>query len=80
MELAGPRSFQEMPEHSLLYEAVSHRGKLLMPPTAKLSDEDIKTLKTWISQGAHWSTNPGRSQSFRTGMVVFPSARAARGP
>lgn len=43
---------------SVLYEAVSHRGKLLMPPAAKLSDEDIETLKTWIGQGAHWPANP----------------------
>ena len=42
---------------SLLFEAVSYRGKLLMPPTAKLSDEDIEILKTWIGHGADWPAN-----------------------
>ena len=42
---------------SLLYEAVSYRGKLRMPQTAKLSDEDIEILKTWIGHGADWPAN-----------------------
>jgi Protein of unknown function (DUF1549)/Planctomycete cytochrome C len=54
----GPAIVPGAAEKSLLHEAVSHRGKLLMPPTAKLSDEDIETLKTWIGQGAYWPTNP----------------------
>ena len=72
----GPTIIPGDAEHSLLYEAVSHRGKLLMPPTAKLSDEDIKTLKTWISQGAHWSTNlEGASRSGQVWWSFRPPVR-----
>ncbi len=41
-------------EKSLLYDAILHRGKLVMPPTGKLAPEEIKVIKDWINQGAPW--------------------------
>ncbi len=39
---------------SLLFQAVSHAGKLTMPPGAKLADDEIETLRAWIDKGAEW--------------------------
>jgi hypothetical protein len=39
---------------SLLFQAVSHAGKLTMPPGAKLADNEIETLRAWIDKGAEW--------------------------
>jgi hypothetical protein len=39
---------------SLLFQAVSHTGKLTMPPGAKLADDEIETLRVWIDKGAEW--------------------------
>src|SRR5262249_56875078 len=34
---------------SLLFRAVSHNGKLIMPPGAKLPNEEIEILRAWIA-------------------------------
>ena len=39
---------------SLLFQAVSHTGKLAMPPGVKLPDDEIETLRAWIDKGADW--------------------------
>src|SRR5262249_607234 len=39
---------------SLIFQAVSHAGKLTMPPGAKLPDDEIATLRAWIEKGAEW--------------------------
>jgi hypothetical protein len=39
---------------SLLFQAVLHSGKLVMPPTGKLSEDETHLLQTWINQGAVW--------------------------
>ncbi len=39
---------------SLLFQAVLQLGKLVMPPTGKLSEDEIRILRTWIDQGAAW--------------------------
>jgi hypothetical protein len=48
---------------SLLFQAVSHTGKLSMPPGKKLRAEDITVLREWIETGVTWpndSTGPDR--------------------
>src|SRR5690348_3909798 len=40
------------PENSLLAKAVRHSGKLRMPPSGKLPDEEIADLEAWIRMGA----------------------------
>ena len=39
---------------SLLFQAVTHSGKLVMPPTGKLSEDETRLLRNWIDQGAAW--------------------------
>jgi mono/diheme cytochrome c family protein len=39
---------------SLLFQAVSHIGKVAMPPGTKLPDDEIETLRAWIDKGAEW--------------------------
>src|ERR1700722_17100063 len=53
----GKRGPAIQPGHaadSLLFQAVSHAGKVSMPPTGKLSDDEIETLRVWIDKGAEW--------------------------
>ena len=37
---------------SLLFQAVTHSGKLVMPPTGKLNEDETRLLRNWIDQGA----------------------------
>ena len=39
---------------SLLFQAVTQSGKLVMPPTGKLSEDETRILRSWIDQGAAW--------------------------
>src|SRR6202790_3324119 len=39
---------------SLLFQAVSHIGKVTMPPGPKLPNDEIETLRAWIAKGAEW--------------------------
>ena len=43
-------------EESLLYQTAAHLGELTMPPGSEgpLSNQELKTLKEWINQGAPW--------------------------
>jgi mono/diheme cytochrome c family protein/cytochrome c553 len=42
------------PARSLLFRAISYNEERKMPPSARLKDEEIATIKTWISRGAIW--------------------------
>ena len=43
---------------SLLYQVVLQTGDVKMPMgRERLSPEDVKTLETWINEGAHWRAN-----------------------
>lgn len=54
----GPGIKIGRPEDSLIIKAVKHEGGLQMPPKAKLSDEQIADLETWIRDGAAWPKPP----------------------
>src|SRR4051794_18023490 len=36
------------PKNSLLLQVISYEGRLKMPPTGRLKDEDLATLKSWV--------------------------------
>ncbi len=57
----GPAILPGHANDSLLFQAVSHIGKVAMPPGTKLPDEEIETLRAWIDKGAEWP-----SQSIQT--------------
>ena len=42
------------PDESLLIAAVRHTGDYQMPPTGKLSDEQIAALTRWVEMGSPW--------------------------
>lgn len=39
---------------SRIMEALNYAGKVKMPPSGKLSGEQISAVKDWIAGGAHW--------------------------
>ncbi len=57
-----------VPAESPLFQAVSHSGKLSMPPGPKLAEPEIEILRVWIQQGAAWpdgaATQPARVSSW----------------
>ncbi|HVC98948.1 MAG TPA: PSD1 and planctomycete cytochrome C domain-containing protein [Pirellulales bacterium] len=42
------------PDESLLIEAVGYGGLYQMPPTGKLAESEIATLRQWVELGAPW--------------------------
>jgi uncharacterized small protein (DUF1192 family) len=51
---SGPLLDPAHPGAGRLIEAVSFEGRIKMPPTGKLSDEEIGALKAWVKLGAPW--------------------------
>jgi mono/diheme cytochrome c family protein len=47
------------PDESLLLKAVRHEDELKMPPSKKLSKEQIADLTQWVRQGAPWPAADG---------------------
>jgi hypothetical protein len=50
----GPAVKPGSPSESLLYQAVSHAGKISMPPGGRLDPAEIEVLRVWIEKGAAW--------------------------
>lgn len=50
----SPAVVPGQPEKSLLIAAVKHTGDFQMPPTGKLSDEQIAALSKWVEMGSPW--------------------------
>lgn len=49
-----PAAIAGEPERSLLVQAVHHLGDIHMPPDAKLPEEQIAALTSWVRQGLPW--------------------------
>ena len=50
---SGSSIYANDPDRSLLMQAIEYRDpKLQMPPSGKLSDAQIESLRTWIAEGA----------------------------
>lgn len=57
---SGPAAVPGQPAKSLLVEAVRRSGRVQMPPTGKLRDDEIATLTRWVELGLPWpSPKPG---------------------
>lgn len=50
----GPAVKPGNASESLLIAAVTHSGKLAMPPGPKLPDVEVNALRAWIDSGAPW--------------------------
>jgi hypothetical protein len=56
---SGPLVSRDTPENSKLLEVIRYEDRLKMPPTGKLSGEEIANLTAWVRIGAPW---PGAGQ------------------
>jgi cytochrome c553 len=56
---SGPLVSKDEPEKSKLLEVIGYEERLKMPPTGKLSDEEIANITAWVKAGAPW---PGAEQ------------------
>jgi hypothetical protein len=64
----GPLVDEGDPAKSRLLVALSHTGKVKMPPAGKLSDAEIAAVREWIEAGAPW---PETAASPSAGGGVF---------
>ncbi|MDQ6665979.1 MAG: DUF1549 domain-containing protein, partial [Acidobacteriota bacterium] len=71
----GPALKPGNPADSLLLQAVSHAGKLTMPPGAKLPDEEIAILRSWIEKGAEWPDHAVQAQAARPKWWAFQAPK-----
>jgi cytochrome c553 len=51
---SGPIVSAGQPEKSKLLEVIGYQERLKMPPTGKLSDEEIANITAWVKLGAPW--------------------------
>ena len=58
----GPAVKPGSPADSLLFQAVSHTGKIAMPPSGQLDPAEIEILRIWIEKGAEWPASAPRAQ------------------
>jgi hypothetical protein len=89
---SGPAIVPANPDQSLLIQAVSHtHEQLKMPPTGKLAEPTVATLRQWVSLGAPWPTGttgatasamttPSASAKSATHWAFQPVRRQARPP
>lgn len=56
------------PEHSRILEVTSYRERLKMPPTGKLSDDELSAIREWVKIGAPWPAATGE-------VVAAPTAK-----
>jgi len=56
---SGPLVYPDDLEKSKLLEVIGYEERLKMPPTGKLSDEEIANITAWVRLGAPW---PGAEQ------------------
>jgi Protein of unknown function (DUF1549)/Protein of unknown function (DUF1553)/Planctomycete cytochrome C len=72
----GPAVIPEKPDESLLIKAVGKLDEdLKMPPTGKLTDEQIATLREWIKMGAPWSGKSATANAKPHGTITDEDRR-----
>ena len=77
----GPALVPGDPQSSLLIQVVSHTlDELKMPPTGRLSDEQIASLEEWVRQGAHWPDDVSPAPSEADQFWSFQPVRAPERP
>jgi hypothetical protein len=62
---------------SRLIAAVKHAGDVAMPPDARLSEEEIRWLETWVATGAAWDDGPPAADEPVTDRRASLAARIA---
>jgi mono/diheme cytochrome c family protein len=59
----GPAVVLGDPDKSLLIQTLSHDGKIKMPPSGVLKEQQIADFSAWIKQGAAWPEASGAAPS-----------------
>jgi hypothetical protein len=80
---SGPAIVPHHPEKSLLIQAVTHRHeRLKMPPTGKLTGDEVQDLVSWIGAGAIWpeAARPQPTAGITPEQRQFWSFRRVRKP
>ena len=57
----GPAVVPGDVEHSRILQVVGYLERVKMPPTGKISDQEIGTLREWVAMGAAWPSDPGEA-------------------
>ena len=61
------------PERGRLYQALAYAGKIKMPPSGKLSADNVALVKTWIEMGGTWPASTGTAAAAQS--PISPEAR-----
>ena len=80
---SGPSLVAGKPDESLLVQAVAQtHAELKMPPSGKMPDAAVATLRQWVAQGAPWPAVSGTttSQTSATNAGPDPAAHWAFRP
>ena len=67
----GPIISNEVPEKSRLLEVVNYQGRIKMPPSDKLDEQEIAFLTDWVGSGAPWPGAQPTVDRRETGLRVF---------
>src|SRR3989442_1566497 len=51
---SGPLVDGSDPSQSRLMRAIGYQGQIKMPPTGKLSEDEIASVREWIRMGSPW--------------------------
>ncbi len=77
----GPLVDEANPPQSRLLTALSHVGKVKMPPAGKLSEGEIAAVREWIEAGAPWpptaEATPAAGAAFWSFAPLAPAAPPA---
>ncbi len=60
----GPAIISGNADQSLIYQAVARLGRLQMPPGKPLSDDEVKSIRQWINEGAPWDDTKASEPSW----------------
>lgn len=75
----GPAVVPWKAEESLLFQAVTRKGELKMPPNGALSEKEVEIIQKWIDAGAVWpDRKPGVHWAYRP--VAKPSVPQVKHP
>lgn len=75
---SGPAIVAGEPEKSLIIQAITHRHeRLKMPPSGRLSEDDVAGLVAWIRGGAIWPESQAKAPAAANkGYVITPEQRS----
>ena len=68
---SGPIVTRDNPEASHLLEVIGYQEKIKMPPSGRLSDQEIADVTTWVKMGTPW---PGAGPAQTSNSVKSGSA------